>query len=145
MTSPFLRRKARQYAVQGLYQWQMTEAPIEEIIAEFIADNSPKKFDVTYFQEILYGVIIQLARVDESLQPHAKDRTLKSLDPIELAILRLATFELLFKLDVPYRVIINEAVELAKRFGATDGHKFVNGVLDHLAQDLRSVEAANKK
>ena len=145
MTSPFLRRKARQYAVQGLYQWQMTEAPINEIIDEFMADNSPKKFDVTYFQEILHGVITQLDSVDKTLEPHAKERTLKSLDPIELAILRLATFELLFKLDVPYRVIINEAVELAKRFGATDGYKFVNGVLNHLAQQTRAVEATNKK
>ena len=143
MTSPFLRRKARNYAVQALYQWQMLQAPVNEIIAEFLADHSPKKFDVTYFQEILEGAITHLAAVDEILQPHTK-RALNDLDPTELAILRLATFELLFKIDVPYRVIINEAVELAKRFGATDGHKFVNGVLDKLAQQAREVEAQHK-
>jgi N utilization substance protein B len=138
------RHKSRQLLVQALYQWQIAQAPINEIIAEFLADNDEKKFDTDYFQEVLHGVNENVAELDECLNPFTK-RPLKDLDPVELAILRLATFELVYKLEIPYRVVINEAIELAKRYGATDGHKFVNGVLDKTAQKIREVEFNTKK
>lgn len=139
MSALSLRRKARQLLVQALYQWQMSDTPSNEIIAQFLVDNSPTKFDVNYFQEVLCGVINEKIQLDEHLKPFTR-RELKDLDPVELAILRLATYELLFKLDIPYRVVINEAVEQAKRYGATDGHKYVNGVIDKLAQKIREIE-----
>jgi N utilization substance protein B len=133
------RHKARQLLVQALYQWQVAQAPIDEIITEFLIDNDDKKFDTEYFQEAMRGVSVNVHELDECLTPFTK-RPLKDMDPVELAILRLAAFELIYKLEIPYRVVINEAIEQAKRYGATDGHKFVNGVLDKAAQQIRAVE-----
>lgn len=144
MTSPYLRRKSREYLVQALYQWQIANAPTQDILAEFMVDHSPKKFDVAYFQELFQGIIQSLATLDENLIKHI-DRRIEEVDPVELSILRLATYELLFRIDIPYRVVINEAIEQTKRFGATDAHKFVNGVLDKLAQEIRSDELNQPK
>jgi N utilization substance protein B len=139
MSSISQRRKAREFLVQALYQWKMSDAPSADIIAEFLVEHPAKKFDVQYFQEVLCGVINHRKDLDDHIALHT-NRAINELDPIELSILRLATFELIFKLEIPYRVVINEAVDQAKRFGATDGYKFVNGVVDKLAQQIRSIE-----
>ena len=142
LSSP--RRKARELGLQALYQWHMAGQASYEIEAQFRADNNFAKIDAEYFHVLLTGVISQQVELDAVLEPYL-DRPLLELDPIELTVLRLASFELKHRLDVPYRVVINEAIELAKVFGATDGHKFVNGILDTLAPALRSVEVeANK-
>lgn len=140
MSSLKLRKKARRFLVQAIYQWQLSGAPVDDIAAQFLADNDPEKFDLPYFQELLFGIINHVQKLDDALVPFIH-RELKTLDPVELAILRVAIYELMFKLDIPYRVVINEAVEQAKRFGATDGHKFVNGVLDKVAQNIRKTES----
>lgn len=136
------RRKARKFAMQALYQWHVAGADLSQIEAEFLADNDMSRVDIEYFRDILYGVPRKVGELDEKLKPIV-ERELTELTPVELAILRLGAYELLHRLDVPYRVVLNEAVELAKNFGATDGHKFVNGVLDRLAQRMRVVEVEN--
>ncbi|WP_462379821.1 transcription antitermination factor NusB [Pseudomonas sp. Marseille-QA0892] len=133
------RRVARSLATQALYQWQMAGQALNEIEAQFRVDNDFSGVDGAYFHELLHGVPRKKADIDELLVP-LLDRSLDDMDPVELAILRLSTFELMNRIDVPYRVVINEGIELAKVFGATDGHKFVNGVLDKLAPQLRGVE-----
>jgi len=138
------RQHARELALQAIYQWQMSGNDVASIEQEFIEDNDVKSFDRAYFGNILHGVPRELTRIDEALQPHMT-RSMDSVDPIERAIVRIATFELMECLDVPYRVVLNEAVERAKLFGATDGHKFVNGVMDKVAADLRSVEFKQHK
>ena len=142
--TPAARRKARHFLVQALYQWQLAGADIAQIEAEFRTDHDMKKVDTEYFHSILHGVPREKSALDEKLSP-LLDRRLDEMTPVELANLRLSTFEMIYRIDVPYRVVINEAVELAKTFGATDGHKFINGVLDKLAQRERSVELANKR
>ena len=133
---PSLRHKARYFAVQAVYQWQFDTALVEEINARFNVNNNPKKVDIEYFSELLSGVVKHLLVIDEHIKPFL-DRDIKDLDPVELAILRIATYELLFRLDVPYKVVINEALELAKVFGSKEGFKYVNGVLDHVAKKNR--------
>ena len=140
-----IRRVARGLAMQALYQWQMAGQSLNEIEAQFRVDNDFANVDGAYFREILHGVPAQKSEIDSLLEPHL-DRPMADLDPVELAILRLSSFELRNRLDVPYRVVINEGIELAKVYGATDGHKFVNGVLDKLAPSLRAAEVkANKR
>ncbi|MET1078960.1 MAG: transcription antitermination factor NusB [Pseudomonas sp.] len=139
------RRQARTLAMQALYQWQLAAQPINEIEAQFRVDNDFSTVDSAYFREILHGVPANKSEIDDAFAG-LLDRPLDELDPVELSILRLSTFELLKRVDVPYRVVINEGIELAKVFGATDGHKFVNGVLDKLAPLLRAAEVqANKR
>lgn len=133
------RREARKLATQALYQWHMAGHSLNEIEAQFRVDNDFSDIDGAYFKEILHGVPAQRDRIDAALTP-CLDLTLDELDPVELAVLRLSTWELLERIDVPYRVVINEGIELAKVFGSTDGHKFVNGVLDKLAPSVRAVE-----
>lgn len=137
--SPAARRKARHYAVQALYQWQLAGADLSQIEAEFRTDNDMSKVDLEYFHDILHGVPREKAQLDAKVAP-LLDRRVDEMTPVELAIVRLAAFEMLHRIDVPYKVVINEAIELAKTFGATDGHKFINGVLDKLAQRERAVE-----
>lgn len=138
------RRVARTLAMQALYQWHMAGQSLHEIEAQFRVDNDFSGVDGDYFHELLTGVARAKSEIDGAIAPHL-DRPLEELDPVELAILRLSTFELLQRIDVPYRVVINEGIELAKVFGATDGHKFVNGVLDKLAPRLRSAEVRASK
>ncbi len=137
--SPAARRKARRFAVQALYQWQLAGANLSQIEAEFRSDNDMSNVDMEYFHEILHGVPREKVMLDDKISP-LLDRRMDEMTPVELAILRLGAFEMVRRIDVPYKVVINEAVELAKTFGATDGHKFINGVLDKLAQRERSVE-----
>ena len=133
------KRKARRFAVQGLYEWQMTGNPVHDIEARTRADNAMHKVDISYYHQLLTQVIQHVAALDELIKPLI-DRDLVALDGVELATLRLGTYELRDRLEVPYRVVIDEAIELAKHFGATDSHKYVNGVLDRLAQQLRAAE-----
>jgi N utilization substance protein B len=136
------RRKARTLIVQALYQWYISKSDPLEIEAQFHEQNGGK-IDWEYFSE----VFLEIPKQQEALNKHISpllDRELNSLDPVEKALLYLGTFELANRIDIPYRVVINECVELAKTFGATDGHKYINGVLDKLAKSLRSVEFSSK-
>ncbi|MCB1848203.1 MAG: transcription antitermination factor NusB [Halieaceae bacterium] len=133
------RRKARHYGMQALYQWLMADASLSVIEAEFRADYDFSHVDLEYFQALLHGVPAHVDELEARLEP-LLDRKLDDLDPIERTLLRMGTFELEHRLDVPYRVVINEGVALAKKFGATDSHKYVNGVLDKVARELRQTE-----
>lgn len=133
------RRKARRLAMQALYQWHISSSPISQIEAEFSADHDMTKVDSEYFSEVLRGVATTKADLDHNIERYT-DRPTKDMTPVELAILRMGTYELVHRLDVPYKVIINEGVELSKVFGASEGHRYVNGVLDKLAQHLRQPE-----
>lgn len=133
------RRKARHYAMQALYQWYMTGAPLNAIEAEFRTDYDFSPVDLEYFQAMLHGVPAQVDELDGSFAD-LLDRALDKLDPIEHTLLRMGAWELKQRIDVPYKVVINEAVSLAKKFGATDGHKYINGVLDRLARRERTLE-----
>lgn len=141
--NPSARRKARRFAVQALYQWHIADDALSNIEAQFRTDNDMKKVDGDYFHELLHDIPKNLTEIDELFAPYL-DRDINQLDPIELAIFRIATYELKFRIDVPYKVVINEAIELAKVFGATDSHKYINGVVDKLAMRLRSVEIKAK-
>lgn len=143
-SSPAARRKARRFALQALYQWQVSGSGLADIEAEFRTDNDMSKVDDEYFHDILYGVPKEKSQLDDKIQPFL-DRRIDELTPVEMAILRLGAFEMCHRIDVPYKVVINEAIELAKTFGATDGHKYVNGVLDKLAQRERMVEIRGGK
>lgn len=134
------RRMARHYAMQALYQWQMAGSGINAIEAEFRTDNDMSKVDVEYFHEILHGVPEHLSELEELFAPYLVERSLDELDAITRALLRLATYEFKYRIDVPYKVVINEAVALAKKFGAEDSHKFINGVLDKTAAVVRALE-----
>ena len=151
------RRAARELAVQALYQWQMTGKSAASIEAEFRSqlpdddledhENWAKVMqiaDLALFHQLLNNVVRFRDELDAAIAP-LLDRRLQDLDPIELAILRLGAYELSRRLEVPYRVAINEGVELAKSFGATDGHKYVNGILDKLAARLRSAEVRARR
>ena len=130
---PSERRKARHFAVQAIYQWQMTQDNVGDIEEQFKLDQEMKKVDMDYFRELLSGVAGHVNKLDATFSPYLS-RKLDDLDMVDKAILRLATFELLFRKDVPYRVVINEGIELAKAFAAEDSHKFVNGVLDKVVK-----------
>lgn len=141
---PASRHKARHYAMQALYQWYMTGYDLSEIESQFRADYDFKKVDLAYFQDILHQAPANMSEVEAAFTPYL-DRELSELDPIELSLLRLGGYELLKRIDVPYKVVINEAVSLAKKFGASEGHKFINGVLDKVARDVRVVELSAEK
>ncbi len=126
------RRKARELAVQAIYQWQLAdEAPLE-IEVQFHQNNNMGKVDAEYFAKILRGVTQSTPDIDAKILI-AANRPLTELNPVELAVLRMAVYEFLFEQEVPYKVVINEALEMAKKFGAIEGYKFVNGVLDNIA------------
>ena len=133
------KRKARRFAVQGIYEWQMTKNPVHEIEARTRAENAMHKVDIGYYHELLSQIIVQHEEIDALLVP-VIDRELKSLDGVELATLRLGVYELKNHLEIPYRVVLDEAIELAKHFGGADSHKYVNGVLDRVAHQLRQAE-----
>ncbi|WP_148861723.1 transcription antitermination factor NusB [Marinobacter fonticola] len=133
------RRRARVLAMQALYHRHYSKSTVSNIEAEFMVDNDMSKIDSAYFRDLLRGVHREQADLDKTLEPYL-DRPLHEVDPIELAIVRLGTYELKHRIDVPYRVVINEGIELAKRFGGTEGHRFVNSVLDKLSRRLRLAE-----
>lgn len=132
------RRRARSLLLQALYQRQLSGTPVSDIEAQFRADNSGK-IDWTFFHDALVGVAHRLGELDALFAPFL-DRRVEEVNPVELALLRMGAWELSSRVDVPYRVVINECVELAKTFGATDSHKYINGVLDKTARKLRAVE-----
>ena len=135
------RSRARHHAVQAIYQWQLTGHDIGDIVGQFLTSQDPAKFEVEYFRDLLRGIATSVDELDARLQPHV-DRPIQQIDPVERAILRLGVYELAHHPEVPYRVVINEAVELAKVFGAEESHKYVNGVLDKVARELRAVEVS---
>ncbi|HLR78918.1 MAG TPA: transcription antitermination factor NusB [Burkholderiaceae bacterium] len=144
------RRRAREYALQGVYAWLVRNDPelreVGEIDAHIRGDTDFSEADTAWYQTLLNGVFRQAPELRERFVPYI-DRTIEELSPIEHGILLIGSYELVHHIEVPYRVAINEAVELAKSFGGTDGFKFVNGVLDKLAADVRSaeVQAAHKR
>ena len=137
------RRKARHFGLQALYQWTLSGASAADIEAEFRIDNDFQHTDGEYFSAVLKGVVGDVDALEALFSP-VLDRRLGELDPIERNLLRLGTFELRDRIDVPYKVVISEAVALAKKFGATDSHRYINGVLDKVARDLRIVEHAKE-
>ena len=137
------RRKARHFGLQALYQWTLSDASLVDIDAEFRVDNDFRHTDGEYFQALLRGVMEDVESLEALFSP-LLDRALDDLDPIERNLLRMGTFELKERIDVPYKVVINEAVSLAKKFGATESHRYINGILDKVASELRTVERAKE-
>ncbi len=133
------RRRSREFALQGLYQWLLAHADAVVIATELAETEDFNKSDVPYFRTLLNGAIDNAPHLESLIAPFL-DRPVKELSPVERGILLLGGYELMRELEVPYRVVINEAVELAKVYGGTDGHKYVNGVLDKLAARLREIE-----
>jgi N utilization substance protein B len=133
------RSRARRLAVQALYQWQIGGQTPAAIESQFLLQDEFRDCDAEYFQVLLHGVCAEVAALDDAISPHL-DRAIASVDPVERAVLRLGAYELLHRPELSYRVVINEAVEAAKLFGAEQGHRYVNGVLDKLARTARSVE-----
>ncbi len=130
------RSRARRAALQAIYQWQMTAEALETITAQFRDDKSWNRIDEELFSALLYGVPANVTALDECLQP-ILDRPVAQLDAVERAILRMGAFELTHRADIPWRVVINECVQLAREFGAEQSHKYVNGILDNLARRTR--------
>jgi transcription antitermination protein NusB len=133
------RSRARRRALQALYAWQLSGSHMNAVIEQFRHEQDMEVADLDYFEDLLHGVAAHVDELDKALKPYV-DREVAQIDPIERAVLRLAAYELKFRPDVPYRVILNEAIEVTKRFGAEHGHSYVNGVLDKLAGELREVE-----
>jgi N utilization substance protein B len=133
------RSRARRRALQALYAWQLSGSHMKAVIDQFRHEQDMEVADLEYFEDLLQGVETHVDTLDAALKPYV-DREVAQIDPIERAALRLAAYELKYRLDVPYRVVINEAIEVTKRFGADHGHSYVNGVLDKLAGELRAAE-----
>ncbi|MGI9326223.1 MAG: transcription antitermination factor NusB [Pseudomonadales bacterium] len=155
--NPWARRQSRRALVQALYQWQMGGNPASAVLQEFLDSDSLKKADRAFFSECFAAVVKCIDRtpneetpvsvpIEEQLDPlfaELLDRQVSELDQVERAILRLGTFELKHRIDVPYRVVIDEYVELAKVFGAEESHKYINAILDSVAKQTRSAETAH--
>ncbi|WP_109127293.1 transcription antitermination factor NusB [Dyella sp. C11] len=133
------RSRARRRALQAIYAWQIGGSRMNAVIDQFRHEQDMEVADLEYFEDLLHGVERHVEAIDDALKPYV-DREVGQIDPIERAVLRLAAYELKYRPDVPYRVVINEAIEVTKRFGADHGHSYVNGVLDKLATALRGTE-----
>lgn len=133
------KHKARALALQALYQWDITRQSGNEIITQFMTEQDLSGANQKYFTQLVEGIFEQLDQIDDVISPKL-DRDRSELNPVELAVLRVAVFELLHCWDVPYKVVINEAIELTKEFGANQGYKYVNGVLDSLVPECRPLE-----
>ena len=145
MSKPKEKQKARRMLSQALYSWDVGGTDLVDIEAEFHTDNDMSKVDTALFHTILFGVPKNLAQIDGTYSSYL-DRENKQLDPVSRAVLRLSSYEMVFSIDVPYKVVINEGVNLAKTYGPTDAYKFINGVLDKVAIEHRAAEvAANKR
>jgi N utilization substance protein B len=144
MSKTKAKQKARKLSLQALYSWDMGGIDLQTIEVNFHTENDMSKVDTDLFKSLLYEVPKNLEKIDEAYQPHL-DREQDHLDPVSRAILRISTYELLFSIEVPYKVAINEGVNLAKTFGPTDAYKFINGVLDQVAAQSRAVEIAAKQ
>jgi N utilization substance protein B len=140
LTTKTDRRRSREFALQGLYQWQLAKTEPAAIARQLAEAKGFDKIDVDYFNALLEGTIAAAPELEQAITPFL-DRDYGRLSPVERGILLLAGYELAHQPEVPYRAVINEAVELAKSYGGTDGHKFVNGVLDKLAARMRTTEA----
>ncbi|MDF2691215.1 MAG: nusB [Gammaproteobacteria bacterium] len=138
--SPKARHKARSFAMQAIYQWQLTGDTLNQIEAQYLVANNHHKVDWEFFKALLHGVPEHLSQIDDYIEQVSSERSLKEINPVELSILRLAIFELIHRIDVPYRVVINEYIDLAHTFGAEEGHKFINGILDKVAKQTRKAE-----
>ncbi len=134
------RHKARHFAMQALYQSQLNSLSPNQIEAQFRVDFDMKGTDLVYFRELIRGVEANIDKIDAELSPLANERELQECDPVTRALLRIGIYEMLNRIDVPYKVVINEAVNLAKKFGPEESHKFVNGLLDNAARKLRIME-----
>lgn len=143
---PVTRSRARKRALQALYAWAMSGGNAREVTAQFAHEQAREIADLAYFEDLVHGVITHRAQLDTGLTPFL-DRDLAQVDAVELAALRIAAYELVHRPDVPYRVVINEAIEGVKRFGAEHGHTYVNGVLDRAAAQWRQpeVEAGRRR
>ena len=139
---PVLRSRARRRAVQAIYAWQISGGNGQSLVAQFAHEQAREVADLAYFEALVHGVLDNRRDIDQALAPYL-DRTIEEVDAIERAVLRLSAFELRFRADVPYRVVINEAIESAKRFGSEHGHTYVNGVLDRAAVEWRKTESGN--
>lgn len=137
------RHRARELALQGLYQWRVAGSSVSQIQKATLDEKSVGRFDVELFNQLLRGVVANSEELSELIAPNL-DRPLTELSPIECSVLLLATYELKHQLEVPYRVVMNEAIELTKTFGGSDGYKYVNGVLDKLVVSLRAAEVNAK-
>ena len=137
------RHRARELALQGIYEWRLSGSSATQIGKTTRDDKSLGRYDAELYEHLLRGVIAQHEALSAQIAPHL-DRALNELSPVEYSVLLLGAYELAHQPEVPYKVVINEAVELAKTFGGSDGHKFVNGVLDKLAAQVRAVEVAAK-
>jgi transcription antitermination protein NusB len=133
------RRRSRELALQGLYGWLLGQGEAGEVDAHVREQEGFERCDAELYTKLLHGCIVEASALDQALTRHV-DRKTSALSPVEHAALMIGAYELLHSPEVPYRVVINEAVELAKRFGGTDGHKYVNGVLDRVSTDLRPIE-----
>ncbi|MEZ5439232.1 MAG: transcription antitermination factor NusB [Lysobacteraceae bacterium] len=138
---PAARSRARRRALQAIYAWQLSATPIDAVLAQFRSEQDMEVADLAYFEDLVNGVGQHQKGIDAALSAHL-DRDVDQVDPIERAVLRLAAYELMHRIDVPYRVVINEAIEITKRFGADHGHTYVNGVLDRVAAESRAAEVA---
>ena len=137
------RTNARKAAVQALYQWQVAGQDLSEIERQFLEEERLKDAQKSYFIELFYGVPKNLDAIDQALSEFV-DRPVDTIDPVERAILRIGVYELLHRLDMPYKVVLNEGINLAKYFGADGSHKYVNGILDKIAQQKRALEIKAK-
>jgi N utilization substance protein B len=135
------RTLARRSAMQAIYQWQLTSYDLSEIERQFVEEHGLGDADKAYFNELLHEVPKHLDVIDAALREFV-DRSIASIDPVERAVLRIGVYELLFRPELPYRVVLNEGINLAKEFGAAHGHKYVNGILDRVAHKSRAVEIA---
>ena len=145
MSKPKMRQKARRLLVQALYSWDVGGTDLITIEAEFHVDNNMATVDKELLHDVLFGVPKNLREIDAAYELYL-DREQEQLDPVSRAILRLSTYEMIHRIDVPYKVVINEGVNLAKTFGPTDAFKFVNGILDQVAIAKRAIEvAANRR
>ena len=133
------KRRARKLVLQALYQWLMSGQELPEIEAQFRVANNLDKVDMEYFCRILYGVPENLDSVQGSIIPFL-DRAIDGLNPVELSVLRLGTYELLFCPEIPWRVVLDESISLAREFGSQEGHRYVNGVLNQVARQVRAIE-----
>lgn len=136
---PAARSRARRRALQAIYAWQISHTPIARVLEQFANEQDMEVADVEYFEDLVRGVAQHMDALDAALARYI-DRGIDQVDPIERGVLRIAAYELLHRPDVPYRVVINEAIETTKRFGADHGHSYVNGVLDKAAADWRAAE-----
>lgn len=134
------REKARRYAMQALYGWAVTGNDLTVVEAHYLADRNPKKFDVEYFSRLIHEVPAKIQELDQIFAEFTENLKVEELNLVELTILRLASYEMVHVIEIPYKVIINEALELAKMFGAAESFKFVNGVLDKIAKKYRIQE-----